>query len=349
MVNTKNTSPFNHHNMKKTFLSLGILSAFAFGANAQDAASASEFKPSAGNITVEVNAFSPFKGTNTMFELNNTASPNYGALRFRYFLSESLALRLQIGLGGNRQKQDYGTTTDYSGNTSGGTPSSANGSSSAYPSYKATTSNTLVSIAPGLEIHKNVSERLSVYYGGYVEFAMQTARGKVEGTPTTSSTNTTPATGTATSSSTSVSGSYTYEVKGAGFVLPEDQDAPTGTWNPTNTDITTPAGVEDMRVGGQRAFTRFGVIGVLGADFYVTKGLYLGLEMNVGLTSTAYKKVTTTESGSTIVTTTTTNGTTGTPSDTTPTSFTTTTVENRDNQFNVSPYVTPTFRLGFWF
>jgi len=329
--------------MKKTFLSLGILSSLAFGANAQDAASSSEFKPSAGNITVEVNANSPFKGTNNdMFVLNNAA------LRFRYFLSESMALRLGIAVGGNRYKQDYGTTTDYSGNTTGGTSSSGSGNSSTNPSYKATTSNTLVSIAPGIEIHKNVSERLSVYYGGYVDFALQTARGKVEGTPTSTNTSTTNAAGTTNTTSTSVSGSYTYEVKGAGLVLPEN--GPTAGWgNVTNTGVTTPAGIAAMRNDGQRAFTRFGLAGVLGADFYIVKGLYLGLEMGVGLASTSYKKVTVTESATDVVTTTTTNGTTGTPDNASPTSFNSTTTENKDSQFNLNPFVNASFRLGFWF
>jgi len=326
--------------MKKTFLSLGILSSLAFAANAQDAASSSEFKPSAGNITVEVNANSPFKGGNDqMFTLNNTA------LRLRYFTSESLALRLQIGIGGNRYKQDYGTTTDYSGNTTGGTPSSGTGNSSTNPSYKATTSNTLVSIAPGIEIHKNVSERLSVYYGGYIDFAIQTARGKVEGTPTSTSTNTTPAVGQPTNTSTSVSGSYTYEIKGQGLDL--TATGPNGNWAVTDNGFTQrPAGIPGRDT---RAFTRFGAVGVLGADFYIVKGLYLGLEMGVGLASTSFKKVTVTESATTIVTTTTNNGTTGTPSDITPTSFTSTTVENKDSQFNLNPFVNTSFRLGFWF
>lgn len=316
--------------MKKTFLSLGILSAFAMSANAQDAASASEFKPSAGNITVEVNANSPFKGSDEMFSLNNSA------LRFRYFLSESLAIRLGIHISGNRQKQDYGTTTDYSGNTTGNAPSSGNGNSSSNPSYKATTSNTLVAIAPGIEVHKNVSERLSVYYGGYVDFAIQTARGKVEGTPTSSNATSNPG----TSTSTSASGSYTYEIKGAELAL--TATAPSGTWNASDNSLTRPNNLPGR--SGTRAFTRFGVVGVLGADFYVTKALYLGLEMGVGLASTAYKKVTVTENATDIVTTT--NGVTP----TTPvSSYNSTTVENRDTEFGVSPLINTSFRLGFWF
>lgn len=318
--------------MKKTFLSLGILSAFAMNVNAQDAASTSEFKPSAGNITVEVNANSPFKGSDEMFSLNNSA------LRFRYFLSDGLALRLGIRIAGNRQKQDYGYTTDYSGNTTGNTPSSANGSSSSNPSYKASTSNTLVAIMPGIEVHKNVSERLSVYYGGYIDFALQTARGKVEGTPTSTNSSTTPG----TSNSTSASGSYTYEIKGNDLNLSSTAPAPNGNWDASNASLTSPANLPAR--GGNRAYTRFGVAGVLGADFYVTKALYLGLEVGVGVASTSYKKVTITENATDIVTTT--NGVTP----TTPvSSYNSTRVENKDTQFDVAPTVNSSFRLGFWF
>jgi hypothetical protein len=347
--------------MKKSFLSLGILSALAFSANAQEAASSSEFKPTKGNITIEFNANSPFNGgagDRGIFSLNNNA------LRARYFLSDGLAIRCQFSVNAHRYKQDLGTTFDQSNNTPNGNITSSSTSTTTVD-YKMTSSNTLVIIAPGLEIHKNVAERLSVYYGGYINLAFQSAKGKIEGTPGSVNTSQTSAAGTNSSNSSAAAGSYKYEVKGSDL----GNVSSLGLTDPTTSGVTgqapwtsAPGGgpifatngpntytSQQLANNGTRGYFSFGLVGVLGADYYITKAFYLGVECGLGLASTSYKKVKTTENTTDINVKTVLNGNT-TPATPDPvTSGTYTNTSTKDTQFTFSPVVNASFRLGFWF
>jgi len=344
--------------MKKSLITLSFLSLIAFSVNAQDAApavapSGSEFKPSAGNITVEVLASSPFAGSGNPFQLSGSET-GIPALRFRYFINESLAFRLNFVIDAARYKQDLGSKTDLSGNQTGNANSSATGSTTP-TTYTLTSNRFLVAIAPGLEFHKGVSERLSVYYGAYIDFALQSAKGKITGKPGSSS-GTTNNNGTVGSTTTSaVAGEYSYEVKGQNLGTLEELSSPTADFNATNAGVITRPSfgtnktITDLRNEGGRGFTRLGLMGVLGADYYITKGLYLGLEVSWGFANTSYKKVTV-EEKATRINTSTTNAQGTTP--TTPAdiiSGSSKTEENKDSNWNIAPAVNGAFRLGFWF
>jgi hypothetical protein len=261
--------------MKKTLLSIGLLSAMAFSANAQDAATAapssSELK--AGSVTVELNMASPFSGGGAEpFSLNNNA------LRFRYFLSETMAFRLGFSIDRAGFNKTYGTKTETSSTAAG---AQASGSEDTKVNVKS--SMFQFSIMPGLEFHKLVSDRLSVYYGGYFEFTLNSQKATAEVTP-----------GSSTSAGVTTKtndGSFKKEWKGASLEEPSE-------------DVT----LAGLTAGGTGAgtvsraetpgFTRLGLIGVIGADYYFTKGLYLGAEVSWGITGTTYKAVETTTTDS---------------------------------------------------
>ena len=256
--------------MKKTLLSIGLLSAMAFAANAQDAAtSSSEVK--AGNVTVELNASSPFSGGGAEpFSLSNNA------LRFRYFLSETTAIRLGFSIDRAGFNKTYGAKTENSSTAPG---AQASGSEDNKVNLKSSTFQ--FSIMPGIEKHVLVSERLSAYYGGYVEFTLNSQKATAEVTP-----GSTTSAGVTTKTN---DGSYKVEWKGASLEEPTEDvtlaglQAGTGAGSVTK---TTPG------------FTRLGLIGVIGADYYFTKGLYLGVEVSWGITGTTYKATETTTTNS---------------------------------------------------
>lgn len=348
--------------MKKSFLSLGLLATLALSANAQDVATGSEFKPTAGNITVELNMSSPFAtgnpfGFGTSNYFGTGAQSAVPALRFRYFLSDGLAFRLNFAIVANRYKQDFGNTS-----TDNYTAVPNTGSGTATPAtFKVTSSNTLVNISPGLEIHKDVSERLSVYYGAFIDFATQSAKGKVEGTTGTFNESDIIG-GAATTSNVTTGGSYSYEVKGASFGNINNLASPlnnsVSTDNPWSVDgsgvITGPrfgsaANTPDgIRNAASRGFTRIGLVGVIGADYYITKALYLGVETGWGFATTSFKKITVKENATEISrTTVATGGSSVTPAN--PATSSRQVVENKDSQLQFTPVVNAAFRFGFWF
>jgi hypothetical protein len=258
--------------MKKSILTLGFVSAMLFGANAQDAAtSSSELK--AGNITVELNASSPFSGFGAdPFSLNNNA------LRFRYFLNENTAFRLGFSIDRSGFNNTFGnatTTTTSGASASPTTDGTANGDKINFKS-----STFQFSIMPGVEKHVMVSNRLSAYYGGYLELTSNSQKAKVEVTAGTTGGST---------SAPNFDGSYTYELKGAGVNNPA---------NPSF-DFGQNGQVNGITQNGN-GFFRFGLMGVAGADYYFTKGLYLGVEVGWGLTSTSFSKVEITVNNSTV-------------------------------------------------
>ncbi len=319
------TLTYHHKIMKKTILSLGLLSAMAFAANAQDAATVpaeSGFKPGAGNITVEVLASTPFASANT-FNLNNNQ------LRFRYFLSETMAFRLGFAINNNSFKNDYSTKTETSVSNNGNTANSTSNSNNNNGTVTIKSRNLDIVFTPGIEFHKGVSERLSVYYGAYALVAFGSAKGTIEVTPGSNKTvNTSPA-GTQTTTGTEFAGSYKYEIKGSGFV--------NNGVNPYdgNTGVTVP--------NLNRATNRLGLNLVIGADYYITKALYLGLECSWGLTASTSKKYTTELSNSLR------SFAAGSSDVANPQNTSVKTEVAKSTSTSIAPAVNGAFRFGFWF
>jgi hypothetical protein len=282
--------------MKKTLLSIGLLSAMAFVANAQDAATAapssSELK--AGNVTVELNMSSPFSGGGaTPFELNNNV------LRFRYFTSETMAFRLGFSIDRAGFNNTYGTKIEGTDavTTAAGTTTSS--STVEQNKINVKSSEFQFSIMPGVEFHKLVSDRLSVYYGGYVEITSNSKKSSLEvtsGGTSGSITSTIPGSTPSSGEITNFSGSYKEEWKGARLEnFDTEQAAYTTALGTTGKLGTVSTGQEKSTPG----FFRYGLIGVTGADFYFTKGLYLGVELGWGFTATNFKAVEYTRTNST--------------------------------------------------
>lgn len=326
--------------MKKTLLSIGLLSAMAFVANAQDAAtvapSSSELK--AGNVTVELNMSSPFSGGGAApFELSNNA------LRFRYFTSETMAFRLGFSLDRSGFNNTYGDKTETTTSSTQGGTTITNSSTTESNKINVKSSEFQFSIMPGVEFHKLVSDRLSVYYGGYLEITSNSKKSSIEVTSgSESSSTTTP--GVAPSSSTKFSGSYKEEWKGARI---EEFDTEAGAFT---TALGANGSLGTVSTGQERStpgFFRYGLIGVTGADFYFTKGLYLGVELGWGFTATSFKAVEYTRTNST---------TTGTNS-ATPAAVITpvqddvkeTDLDKNKSGLQLAPFANAQFRLGFRF
>ncbi|MBL7839038.1 MAG: hypothetical protein JNJ75_02750 [Cyclobacteriaceae bacterium] len=157
-------------------------------------------KPEAKSFTAEVN-LNPF-----------SSSPiNINYLRFRYFTSETSAVRIGFSVGAQKQT----------------------------PSQELTRQTFEFNIRPGYEWHLAGTERLSPFFGVEADFAIKTS-------------------------------SY------------EDQDVDaflkkvTGAWSESGTE---------------RAFTRFGLNAIIGADFYVAKRVYIGTEFGFGFQSTNFSNI----------------------------------------------------------
>ena len=157
-------------------------------------------KPEAKSFTAEVN-LNPF-----------SSSPiNINYLRFRYFTSETSAVRIGFSVGAQKQT----------------------------PSQELTRQTFEFNIRPGYEWHLAGTERLSPFFGVEADFAVKTS-------------------------------SY------------EDQDVDaflkkvTGAWSESGTE---------------RAFTRFGLNAIIGADFYVAKRVYIGTEFGFGFQSTNFSNI----------------------------------------------------------
>ena len=332
--------------MKKSLISLSLITALALSVNAQDATttttttttgmgaaapSGSEFKPSAGNVTFELNAQSPFSaGGGSPFSLNN-------GLRFRYFISEDLAFRINFAIVRSGFSRTYNNTSTST------TTSPAVGSTPSTTVTSTTVDNSIIvksrqfefNIAPGLEKHKNISERLSVYYGAYLDFTINSKKGSIEVTPG-SSTSLSTAAGSTPTNSTNFTGSFKEEIKGAYY---GDKAPETATFASGTQTFTGPK--RDANSG----FTRIGLFGVIGADYYITKALYLGVEAGWGLSNTSYKAVEVTRSGSIGA-----GITSGGSTPTAPTEFSTKNDGKKGaRSLTITPTVNAAFRFGFWF
>ncbi|HMV07866.1 MAG TPA: hypothetical protein PK325_03435 [Cyclobacteriaceae bacterium] len=157
-------------------------------------------KPEAKNFTAEVN-LNPF-----------SSSPiNINYLRFRYFTSETSAVRIGFSVSAHKQT----------------------------PEEDVTRKTFEFNIRPGYEWHLAGTERLSPYFGVEADLAIKTS---------------------------------SFE--------DQDVDADTkkisGAWTAT---------------GVERGFTRIGLNAIIGADFYVTKRVYLGTEFGFGFQSTNFSDI----------------------------------------------------------
>lgn len=157
-------------------------------------------KPEAKNFTAEVN-LNPF-----------SSSPiNINYLRFRYFTSETSAVRIGFSVSAHKQT----------------------------PEEDVTRKTFEFNIRPGYEWHLAGTERLSPYFGVEADLAIKTS---------------------------------SFE--------DQDVDADTkkisGAWTAT---------------GVERGFTRIGLNAIIGADFYVTKRVYVGTEFGFGFQSTNFSDI----------------------------------------------------------
>ena len=343
--------------MKKTLLSIGLLSAMAFAANAQDAATAapssSELK--AGNVTVELNATSPFFSASpfslsTRDQSDNPIGQN-SVLRFRYFTSETMAFRLGFSIDRAGFNNTYGTKSEGTNATTAAAGTTTTNTTTEQNKISVKSSEFQFSIMPGVEFHKLVSDRLSVYYGGYFEITSNSKKSSLEVTSGSSSTSTSSTIAGSTpssSSTTNFSGSYKEEWKGARL---EEIDTDLINEEGHLTKLGKVGTVSANQEKSAPSFFRYGLIGVTGADFYFTKGLYLGIELGWGFTATNFKAVEYKRTNST------TTGSTATVPAGAPAAIVfptqddvkTTDIGKNKSGLQLAPFANASFRLGFRF
>jgi outer membrane protein W len=198
--------------MKKVLLTAAAVMTFGL-MNAQEETT-SAYKPVKGTIATEVALVGGLNNAN--FDLNS------GALKFRYFLKDDMALRLGLGLNSNKiEDVDNSNPANIQTET-----------------YK--NSSTMLNL--GIEKHFAGSERLSTYAGADLLIGFNGASYK------------------------ETSNGYSYE-----------EDA-----NDTNGNI---------------ASTSFGLGLFTGADYYITKKVFLGVEAGLNFMSEKGKDNTITETG----------------------------------------------------
>ena len=207
--------------MKKVLLTAVAVFSLTF-VNAQEENATSGYKPVKGTIATEVGLSGGLN--NADFNLNT------GALKFRYFFKDDMALRLGLGLNSNKTENV----------------------NNANPANIETTirknSNTLLNL--GIEKHFAGSERLSTYAGADLLIGFTGA-------------------------------SYEYTENGYSY----EEDAS------TNNGLNT-----------VNASTSFGLGLFTGADYYITKKVFLGVEAGLNFMSVSGKDNTITETGNPTVT-----------------------------------------------
>ncbi len=306
--------------MKKVILTAAIAAANLVGF-AQDAATTDGFMPVKGDKTFEIQALSPFTGgSSAPFSLNN------GSLRFRYFLSDKMAFRTNFSLDIANDSRNLGGGTSNSVNVTNGTSVSVTNTNT---EGKVSNSTFGFSIMPGLEFHKSVAKRLDVYYGGIIDFTLKSRSAMAEITKSGRS----GATGT---TNDYFQGTETIELSGANFsnfsgIKIDDAD---------NSNASLNFGTGNNPPGyNNRGFLRFGLSGVLGADYYFMKSAYLGIEVTYGLAINSNSEVKfSTKNNIQAPTITTTNS-----------RSSEVTAESPSSSFNLIPNATAAFRLGIKF
>jgi hypothetical protein len=177
--------------------------------------------------------------------------------RFRYFFSEKLALRTTIGLNFDHDKfsRDYYDENEYGYYkriTSGNT------------TYK--NRNTTFSIAPGLEYHFGNFERMSLYVGGELFLGFTTSKSTVE--------------------IFSDELYYTRPYYGGDYFL-DYQLHTERTIEAKNCYYYSSGYYSEFR---QNAPLSFGLNALMGMDFYIYRGLYMGAELGLGYTFDTFLK-----------------------------------------------------------
>ena len=245
-------------------LSFVFLLAFAgrMGVGVAQTETTSDYKLKKGDVTTELQ-LSLFS---TSGKLHYEDGDGYGyegasytsggplslsGLRLRYALNEKLALRLTAGLnfGHNNYKRKYDNDTTYNYNYR--YMEVANGSAT----NKGRATEFL--IAPGIEYHFGKWERMSIYIGGELLFGMKTTQNSLDVNKQTD----------------------VYEQGGWGLY-----------WSGARKEVSSLTMKNCVRTNGnyrdpvykQNGTMFFGINAVLGMDFYVYKGLYLGAELNLG-------------------------------------------------------------------
>jgi hypothetical protein len=208
--------------MKKVLLTAAAVMTFGLMSAQEETTSA--YKPVKGTIATEVALVGGLNNAN--FDLNS------GALKFRYFLKDDMALRLGLGLNSNKTE-----TVDNSTPTNIETTIRKN-------------SNTLLNL--GIEKHFAGSERLSTYAGADLLIGFNGA---------------------------------SYEETSNGYSYEEDANDTFGNNN-----------------NGNFAGTSFGLGLFTGADYYITKKVFLGVEAGLNFMSEKAKDNTITETGNQPVT-----------------------------------------------
>jgi len=228
-----------------------LITALAFLGKIGVAQSESEYKLQKGSITTELQ-LSLFSTKVTIDEdeetINYSGPLSMPSFRLRYAFSEKWALRASVGLdfGHNSIKRDFNdsTVTSYY-------KEFITGKSTEKDRY------TEFSIAPGIEYHFGKWERMSVYVGGEVFFGMRTNQG--------------------TSNSEKRKDCYERDWNGE-FELRETIETNYSLTTKNCTYYESPYYSRHAQTG----VMTFGANLLIGVDFYVYKGLYLGAELGFG-------------------------------------------------------------------
>lgn len=210
-----------------------------------------QYLPEKGAISTEVQ-FNPFDQDGKMFKLDG--------LKVRYFFTDNDAFRMKIGFG---LKHDSFSVTDDSDKPE-------DGSTAPYYSYenayKSTSGN--VDFSLGYERHFSISKRLGAYVGASVGFNRHFASTDIDMTTT----------------------HHYYDNRRWRSEVTSLDEAKIS--NGTFTEI--PEDVEADELPGKvddRAYWEVKAALFAGADFYVYKGLYVGTEFGLGLSSSKLSKM----------------------------------------------------------
>ena len=137
--------------MKKVFV-LVLLVSVLFSAKIQ----AQDFKPAAGAKNLELQ-MAPLGGTPL----------SINGIRFRTFLSDKAAFRVNFFLGYNKK-----TSVDSQADSAGSVPM--------FPELHTYESGLTFNLRPGYEMHFSGTDRISPYVGGELDFGMATSKKVVE-------------------------------------------------------------------------------------------------------------------------------------------------------------------------
>lgn len=210
-----------------------------------------QYLPEKGAISTEVQ-FNPFDQDGKMFKLDG--------LKVRYFFTDNDAFRMKIGFG---LKNDNFSVTDDSDKPEDGSTASYYSYDNA---YKSTSGN--VDFSLGYERHFAISKRLGAYVGASVGFNRHFASTDIEMTTT----------------------HHYYDSRRWRSEVTSQDEAKIS--NGTFTEMPADGEADDL-LGkvDDRAYWEVKAALFAGADFYVYKGLYVGTEFGIGLSSSKFSKM----------------------------------------------------------